>query len=154
MINTVTGHNITRDPQTVIPASPEGEIDESGSGNESLATAFFRTIATKPLWRGLFIVSVNTAVYACGEALSSYFADERDGHLPLYPFNISQPFLGGAVLGFVQGAYQACLTEAFIAIHTCIENRSISVVPGQPNVITAKDEISGDLRPVESGSKH
>lgn len=145
MINTATGHTITRDPQTDIPASPEGKIDVSCSGNESLATAFYRTIATKPLWRGLFIVSVNTAVFACGEALSNYFADERDGHLPLYPFNISQPFLGGAVLGFAQGAFQACLTEAYVAIHdTFIENRSISVVPGQPNVITAKDEISGD----------
>ncbi|WP_422466907.1 MULTISPECIES: hypothetical protein [unclassified Endozoicomonas] len=153
MINTGTGQIITRDPQAVITVSPEGENDVSGSGNESLATAFFKTIATKPLWRGLFIVSVNTALYACGEALS-YFADERDGHLPLYPFNISQPFLGGAVVGFAQGAYQACLTEAYVAIHTCIENRSISMVPGQPNVITAKDEIPGDQRPVESGSKH
>ncbi|MBO9480203.1 hypothetical protein [Salinisphaera sp. G21_0] len=153
MNNAVPGHSFTRDLQTVIPASPEGKFDVSGSGNESLATAFIRTIATKPLWRGLFIVSVNTAMYACGEALSSYFADERDGHLPLYPFNISQPFLGGSVLGFAQGVFQACLTEAYITIHTCIENRSINVVPGQPNVITAKDEISGDQRPVESGSK-
>ncbi|MGO0307453.1 hypothetical protein ACTL6P_12740 [Endozoicomonas acroporae] len=141
MINNGAGRIITRDPQTDIRASPGGKIDVNGSGNESLANAFLRTIAPKHLWRGLFIVSVNTAVYACGEALSSYFADERDGHLPLYPFNISQPFLGGAVLGFAQGAYQACLTEAYVAIHTCIENRSISMVPGQPNVITAKENL-------------
>ena len=148
MINTAPGHSFTRGPQTDIPASPEVEIDVSGSGNESPATAFYRTMEAKPLWRGLFIVSVNTALFAGGEVLGNYFADERDGHLPLYPFNLSQPSLGGAVLGFAHGVFIACLTEVFNAIHdTCLENRSISVAPaGQPNVITAKDEISSDSR--------
>lgn len=140
MINPATSLAVTRDPQNDIPASSEA-IDVSGSGNESPATAFYRTMAAKPLWRGLFIVSVNTAMFACCEAFSNYFADERDGHMPLYPFNISQPSLGGAVLGFANGVFQASLTELFNAIHdTCLENRSISVAPCQPNVITVKDK--------------